>query len=60
MHGEMRNVVLVGKESLKKPRRRWKKNTRMDLKNRLGRSGIDSFGSRQGPVAGSYEHGNES
>jgi len=53
----MRRVykILVGKPGekslLRRPRRRWEDNIRMDLR--------ELSGLVQGPVAGSCEHGNE-
>jgi hypothetical protein len=62
--GEMTNVykILVGKPEGRRPlgrrRRRWKDNIKLDLKAK-GCEGADSiYLSRQGPVAGSCEHGN--
>jgi hypothetical protein len=60
--GEMRNVykILVGKpegrRQFGRPRHRWEDNIRMD---RVRSCELDSAGSGYGPVAGSYEHGNE-
>jgi hypothetical protein len=49
------------KTTLKIPRHRWKDNSRTDLREIVleGGLGLDSFGSGQGPVARSCEHGNE-
>jgi hypothetical protein len=42
------------------PTRRWEDNIKMDNKEIvLEGGGINSFGSGQGPLAGSCEHGNE-
>jgi hypothetical protein len=41
-----------GKRPLGRPKRRWEDNIRMDVGNRVGRYGLDSSGSREGPVAG--------
>jgi hypothetical protein len=64
--GEMRNAynILVGKpegkRTLGRPKRRWKNNTRMNLRgNRVRRCGLDASGTGLGPVIGSCEHGNE-
>jgi hypothetical protein len=64
--GEERKVykVLVGKPEgkrpLGRPRRRWEDGIRMDLGEiGLGGGGLDSTGSRQGPVAGCCECGDE-
>jgi hypothetical protein len=64
--GEDRKVykVLVGKpegkKTLGRPRRRWEDGIRMDLGEiGLGGCGLDSTGSRQGPVAGCCECGDE-
>jgi hypothetical protein len=62
--GEIRNsykilVVRPGRKGpLGRPRRRWEYN-RMGIKNGVGNCGLGSYGSREGPVAGCCEHGNE-
>jgi hypothetical protein len=63
--GEMRNAYnnLVGKPERKRPlgrhRRRWEGNIIMDLKRyKVGSCGLDASGSRQGPIVGSFVHGN--
>jgi hypothetical protein len=48
-----------GKRPLGRQRHRWEDNIRMDLQAMVGRHGLDSSGSGQGPVAGSCEHSNE-
>jgi hypothetical protein len=65
--GDERKVykVLVGKSEgkrpLGRPRRRWEDGIRMDLREiGLGVCGLDSTVSRQGPVAGCCECGDES
>jgi hypothetical protein len=56
--------ILVGKTEgnrpLERPRRRWVDNIKMDLRE-IGRGWYDLnwFGSGEGPVEGSCEHGNE-
>jgi hypothetical protein len=62
MHGKESKVykVLVGKSEgkrpLGRPRRRLEDEIRMDLRETgLGGRGLDSTGSRQGPVAGCCE-----
>jgi hypothetical protein len=46
-----------GKMPLRRSRRKWEDNIKMDLKtNRVGSCGLDSTGSRQKPVPGSREH----
>jgi hypothetical protein len=64
--GEERKMykVLVGKPEgkrpLGRPRRRWEDGIRMDLKEiGLGRCGLDSTVSEQGPEAGCCECGDE-
>jgi hypothetical protein len=48
------------KRPLGRPRPRWVYNIKMDLKiDRMGWCGLDSYGSGQGPVEGSCEHGTE-
>jgi hypothetical protein len=49
-----------GKRPLGRPKCRCKDNIRMDLRD-IGwrRCGLNASGSRQGPVAGPCEHGNE-
>lgn len=37
----------------------WEDNIKMDLKEAVRRCGHTLYGSRQGPMAGSYEHSNE-
>jgi hypothetical protein len=45
---------------LGRPRRKWEDNIKMDLRERkVGNCGLDSCGSRGGPVAGSCERDNE-
>jgi hypothetical protein len=50
--------ILVGKPEEKRPlgrpRRRW-----VDNRDRMGLYGLDRSGSGEGPVEGSFEHGNE-
>jgi hypothetical protein len=48
-----------GKKPLGRPRRRWDDNIKLDLKNRMGRCGMDSFASGYEEVVGSCEHGDE-
>jgi hypothetical protein len=49
-----------GKRPLGRPRRRWEDGIRMDLGEiGLGRCGLDSTDSGQGPVAGCCECGDE-
>jgi hypothetical protein len=60
--GLRRNVhkILIGKQKLSPPgkiRHRWEDNIKMDLIEI--RCGLDPCDSRWGPVAGTYEHGNE-
>jgi hypothetical protein len=64
--GEKRKVYKVfvgkleGKRPLERPRRRWEDGIRMDLRETgLGGCGLDWTGSRQGPVAGCCECGDE-
>jgi hypothetical protein len=63
--GEMRNAykVMVGKPERKRllgrSRRRWGNNKRIDLMETEWECGLDSAGSWQGSMAGSFEHGNE-
>jgi hypothetical protein len=60
--GEKRNAcrILMGKPKGKRPlrrqRRRWMDNIKMD---RMGWYGLHLCGSGEGPVEGSCEHGNE-
>jgi len=42
----------------RKTRRRWEVNIKMGLQEIGSRRRVDSSGSRQGQVAGSYKHGN--
>jgi hypothetical protein len=48
---EMRNACKIlirnseGKRSLGRPRRRWEDNIKIDLKNRVGSYGLNSYGS---------------
>jgi hypothetical protein len=65
-NGEKRNPyrILVekpdGKRPLGRPRHRSVDNIKIDLKrDRMGWGGMDQYCSRQGPVEGSCEHGNE-
>jgi hypothetical protein len=61
----MRNAenIFVGKPEGKipfqRPRRRWENNIRTILGKLGERVVLDSCGSGQGPVTGSFEHGNE-
>jgi hypothetical protein len=48
----------VKKESLRRPRRRWKDNIKMDVKE-ICRVVIGLIWIRQKPVAGFFEDGNE-
>jgi hypothetical protein len=49
-----------GKRPLRRPRRRWVKNIKIDLREiGLGWSGLDRSDSGQGPLDGSCERGNE-
>jgi hypothetical protein len=49
-----------GTRTLGRPRRRWKDNIRMDLREISWEvCGLDSSGSGWGPVTGSCEHSNE-
>jgi hypothetical protein len=48
-----------GENPFRRPRSRREDNIKMYLKNREGGCELDSCGSRQGPVAGSCEDGNE-
>jgi hypothetical protein len=64
-HHEIRNTYKIqfikhdGKRPLGRSRRRWENNIKIDNgKSGLG-CGLDSSGSRQGPVACCCEHGNE-
>jgi hypothetical protein len=65
INGAKRNSyrILVGKPQgktpLGRPRRRWVNNIKMDLRDRMGRYGLDLSGSGQGPVEGSCEHGSK-
>ena len=43
----------------RKPRRKWEVNIKMCLQETGIRRSMDSSGSRQGQVAGSYKHGTE-
>jgi hypothetical protein len=60
MGGQRNDRVSVGKPEgkrpLERPRRRWEDGIRMDL---WGECGMDSPGSRLGPVAGCCECGDE-
>jgi hypothetical protein len=53
-HGREEKYIqyLIGK-----PKHRWEDN--WFYRNRMGRCGLDASGSRQGPVVGSCENGNE-
>jgi hypothetical protein len=64
--GEKRNAyrILVGKPEEKRPlgrlERRWEDNTKIDLREiRMGWYILDSSGSGQTPVEGSYEQANK-
>jgi hypothetical protein len=61
-HAELRNAykILVGKPEGKRPleRLRWEDNIKVDLKEIVCEND-DSFGSGEGPVAGSCECGND-
>jgi hypothetical protein len=48
-----------GKKPYRRPSCRWEDNIRMDLGEIGWESGLDAFGSGEGPVAGPCEHGNE-
>jgi hypothetical protein len=48
-----------GRIPLRRPRRRWEENIKMDKGNRVWGCGLDSLGSGYGYVAGTCEHGNE-
>jgi hypothetical protein len=51
-----------GKRSLERPRCWWENNIKMDLREVRGKDQwgkLDLAGSRQGPVAGFCEHGDE-
>jgi hypothetical protein len=52
-------ATLEGKRPLGRHGRRWEDNIRMDLRETVGRCGLDSIASGQGPVADPCEHGNE-
>jgi hypothetical protein len=47
-----------GKRELRRPRRRWVDNIKMDLRE-IGWYRLDRTGSVQGPAEGSCEHGDE-
>jgi hypothetical protein len=47
-----------GKRAIKRPRRRWVDDIKMDLRE-IGLDGMDSSCSGWGPVEASCEHGNE-
>jgi hypothetical protein len=48
------------KRPLRRPRRRWVNNIKIDLKrDSMGWYGLDPSGSGYGPVEGSCEHGDE-
>jgi hypothetical protein len=65
VRGEMRNAykILVGKPKEKGPpgrsRHRWEDNIKIDIREIRWESGLDSFGSGWGPVAGSCEYVSE-
>jgi hypothetical protein len=46
------------RDHLGRPRSRWVDNIKMGLRE-IGWYGLDLFGSGEGPVEGSCEHGNE-
>lgn len=63
---KMRNMnmqeILVGKpeEPLERPRHGWRaSHVHSFYRNKLGGHGLDSCGSEQGSLAGSFEHDNE-
>jgi hypothetical protein len=52
--GHVTRIVLMGKREGKRPfgrpRRRWEDNIKVDLKEIIGRHGMDRFGSGQGQL----------
>jgi hypothetical protein len=63
--GKMRNAYKLlignpeGKTPLGRPMHRWEDNIKMDLRKIHLVCGLNSSGSRWGPIVGSCEHGNE-
>jgi hypothetical protein len=64
-HVKIKNAykILVEKPEEKRPfgrpKHTWKDNIKMDFKKQGVKNGLNSSGSKQGPVAGSCEHNNE-